>query len=92
MTREPRRPTVPVLHAQRDQVQSARLLGLLGWEHANSCLRYATITRNAAGVRTQLKSTVQQFSVPFEHLHVAEWDSLSLKRLRHLIKYSLGRA
>ena len=44
MTREPRRPTLLVLHAQRDQFPSARLLGLMGWERANS-LRYATTTR-----------------------------------------------
>ena len=31
-------------NAQRDQFPSARLLGLMGWEHANS-LRYATIIR-----------------------------------------------
>ena len=42
---------------RRDQVQSARLVGLLGW----ACPRYATIARNAAGVRTQLRSTVGVF-------------------------------
>ena len=45
------------LHAQRDRVWSAWLVGLLGRARTIS-LRYATILRNAIGVRTQLKFTV----------------------------------
>ena len=48
-----------VLHAQRNQIRSARLVGLLGLTCAIS-LCYATIAHNAAGIRMQLKSMVCQ--------------------------------